>query len=83
MSLSLSLSPLVSNSLPTLPPPTLLSGVRSFALDHTGTYLAAVTLDGTALIHRLLWEQGPLRRQYTAYNMECVKNSAVSKELCR
>jgi WD40 repeat protein len=62
---------------------TLQCGVRSFSVDPSGTYLAAVTLDGTLLVHRLLSEQGPVRRQHQGYDMLLVKSGAVTKDLCR
>ena len=62
---------------------TLQSGVRTFAVDRSGSLLAAITLDGTLLIMKLISQEGPVRRQYEAYDVTCVKNSAVKKDLCR
>lgn len=62
---------------------SLSSGVRTFTVDANGSYLALATPDGTIVIHKLLLEEdGPARRQYQAYDMVCVKHTAVGRELC-
>lgn len=62
---------------------SLKSGVRTFTVDESGTYVAIVTLDGSVMIHKLIFDQGTVRRQYSGYNMVLVRNREISKSLCR